>query len=991
MRLHSLSITAFGPFAETSTVDFDSLCDAGLFLLSGPTGSGKSSVLDAVCFALYGDVPGDRGDARRLRCDQSPPTVAPRVVLEATLAGRRFSIDRSPAWTRPKRRGAGTTSEQARVAISELVGEEWLVRSTRLDETGHLVTDLLGLTMSQFCQVALLPQGQFQAFLRAKSETRQALLQRVFRTGRFEKVERWLREHRTQLRHQSTECTHRVSTVVSRLSETTGLDEPTDWTDELDAPAILDDWAARALEDATATLSRATQRLEVARTAAENAERTLADATDLRRRVLRLQEAAAQHAALSEHSGEHSSRQHRLDAAQRAAPLNALLVHAERAEARRDRTADVHAAASQRWHGSLAHAHRPEAEAHRDVLLTEQAEVARLAQRLEALGDWQQEITSVDDSLAQLTRATDTLGDDLTALPQQLSIARTEVEAARAASQQIPDLARNADVAQVRTRQAAEAQRLSDALAQARLDAAASTEALHAAKEHWLDLRELRLEGMAAEIASALVVGEDCPVCGSLDHPQPARAPLNHTDAATEADARKRLDDLESQHLARTEHVRSLSVKLATARAGAGDVDELPALLVTTQRSLDAARRAATDLPRALHRFEQLEAREHELRTRLAHAGQEHAALSTNRALLVSTIEQAESEVQAFLDRTGSPDLVEARRVTEASLALVDEVLRAAADHDAALEAHRQAESELSRALTQHGFADLDGAREVMLDPAELAELRAAVDEHNARLAGVRATLMDPELFGLDDVSPPDLPPLSAAHERARGDLQSAAAQAASAGQRHARTSVLSSELGEATRAWRPVRDAYETAVEVSSFAEGKHPDNRLQMRLSAYVLAHRLGQVVDAANLRLRRMSDQRYTLEHSGRRGAGEQRGGLSLLIRDAWSGESRDPVTLSGGETFVVSLALALGLADVITHEAGGADLDTLFVDEGFGSLDADTLDDVLDTLDGLRDGGRVVGVVSHVPEMQTRIPAQLRVSKARTGSTLAHTTA
>ena len=150
-------------------------------------------------------------------------------------------------------------------------------------------------------------------------------------------------------------------------------------------------------------------------------------------------------------------------------------------------------------------------------------------------------------------------------------------------------------------------------------------------------------------------------------------------------------------------------------------------------------------------------------------------------------------------------------------------------------------------------------------------------------------------------------------------------------------------------------------------------------MRLSAYVLGYRLSQVVDAANARLATMSDRRYSLEHTGRRGAGERRGGLSLLVRDDWSGESRDPATLSGGETFVVSLALALGLADVIMHEVGGATLDTLFVDEGFGSLDADTLDDVMDTLDSLRDGGRVVGVVSHVAEMRDRIPTQLVVDQ------------
>jgi exonuclease SbcC len=157
-------------------------------------------------------------------------------------------------------------------------------------------------------------------------------------------------------------------------------------------------------------------------------------------------------------------------------------------------------------------------------------------------------------------------------------------------------------------------------------------------------------------------------------------------------------------------------------------------------------------------------------------------------------------------------------------------------------------------------------------------------------------------------------------------------------------------------------------------------------MRLSAYVLAARLGQVVAAANERLTTMSDRRYSLEHIGRRGAGETRGGLSLTVRDDWTGETRDPATLSGGETFVVSLALALGLADVVTREAGGADLDTLFVDEGFGALDAETLDDVLDTLDSLREGGRVVGVVSHVPQMRERIPTRLEVRKSRDGSTL-----
>ncbi|MDO9455799.1 SMC family ATPase, partial [Nocardioides sp.] len=260
-----------------------------------------------------------------------------------------------------------------------------------------------------------------------------------------------------------------------------------------------------------------------------------------------------------------------------------------------------------------------------------------------------------------------------------------------------------------------------------------------------------------------------------------------------------------------------------------------------------------------------------------------------------------------------------------------------------------------------------------------------AVARHEQRLAAVTEVLRD--AGQADDGPAPDVDAAIAAHDHAHATSRRTAADVALHQGRSTRLSGLLAELDEALAAWAPLRRDLALVTRLAAFVDGRSPDNLLRMRLSAFVLAYRLSQVVDAANERLARMSDQRYSLEHTGRRGAGETRGGLSLLVRDDWSGESRDPATLSGGETFVVSLALALGLADVIAHEAGGAALDTLFVDEGFGSLDADTLDDVMDTLDALRDGGRVVGVVSHVAEMRDRIPTQLVVSKSRRGSSVA----
>ncbi|MBO0847161.1 MAG: SMC family ATPase, partial [Nocardioides sp.] len=265
MRLHHLSMTAFGPFVETARVDFDVLSDAGLFLLSGATGSGKSSVLDAVCFALYGAVPGDRQHAGRLRSDQAPLGLAPLVELDVTLSGRRFRIARSPAWDRPKKRGTGTTREQARVTVSEHLADGWQPLTSRLDEAGDLVSGLLGMNLDQFCQVALLPQGHFQAFLRADSAGRHRLLARLFHTGRFERVEAWLRDHRIALRRESEAQAQTVADLVSRLSEAATTPVPEEPADtEAGRDDTCTDWAARLLDEAE-------ERLVVARAAVHDA------------------------------------------------------------------------------------------------------------------------------------------------------------------------------------------------------------------------------------------------------------------------------------------------------------------------------------------------------------------------------------------------------------------------------------------------------------------------------------------------------------------------------------------------------------------------------------------------------------------------------------------------------------------------------------------------------------------------------------------------
>ncbi len=951
MRLHRLEVTAFGPFAGTVTVDFDALSAAGLFLLSGPTGAGKTSVLDAVCFALYGAVPGERNDAKRLRSDQADATTPPRVTLDATLAGRRFRIVRSPAWQRPKKRGEGSTPQQAAVVVSEQVDGAWSPLTTRLDEAGHLVTGLVGMNLTQFTQVAMLPQGRFQAFLRASSEDRHRVLQQLFHTERFEQVEAWLRDRRLALHRRSQEHERTVSGLVHRISETAEAsapsadDSPLAWSAELSSSAA--DLAA-SLADALPELRRAEL---TARGGLESARRLAG---------LRERHVAAQRErdALIERAGEMAALRRRVTEAGRARAVLPVLRVAEGARAAAERATtrvERHRASAAALLGVPPDDLVAEAVPELATRATEAAASAR------ALLPRERERAGLAARLAQAQSAR---GD------AELREVRERAAAARAATLRLPVEQAAREEAERRVRACRTLHSVRNDLVLAQLDLNRVVSGRLSLVEELVTLQQARLDGMAAEIAGKLAVGGgSCPVCGSEQHPHLAAAGPDAPDAESEKALRRRLDDAEFEEHARASHAKDLETRAALAlqTAGTDDSEELQAVLgeATARLAATQAESAGADtLEREAERL---------------------AELDTAIAGLAERVDQVVAELVAALGEH-HPDVPSLVAHHEARARALTSLREACTTLDVASRAGDDAELALAQTASDAGFPDVPSALAATLPDDEVTRLQEAVDDHVRRTAAVSAVLDDPESAAASAAAAPDLDTLTAAHEAAAGELASTHAAERREADRAIRLAQLEGRLTRAVGGWEPIRAELELVSGLASFAEGKSPDNRLQMRLSAYVLAFRLSQVVAAANQRLAAMSDRRYSLEHTGRRGAGERRGGLSLLVRDDWSGESRDPATLSGGETFVVSLALALGLADVITHEVGGAALDTLFVDEGFGSLDADTLDDVMDTLDSLRDGGRVVGVVSHVAEMRDRIPTQLVVSKARTGSTV-----
>ncbi len=998
MRLHSLSVTAFGPFSDTVDVDFEPLSDAGLFLLCGPTGAGKSSILDAVCFALYGEVPGDRSSAKRLRCDVSPPEVAPRVRLDVSLGDRRFLLTRSPGWQRPKRRGTGTTTQQASVLVEEVVDGVPQHLTHRLDEAGQLVGELLGMNMSQFTQVAMLPQGRFQDFLRARSEERHKLLQKLFRTARFEDVEHWLRDRRLALRRESDTHADRISGLVHRLDEISPTALPTevddDWVSSAAADGTLAGWASDAAAHSAGAVRDARARLESLTSTTGRAASALASARELHTRQERHGRATRELGVLETSEEAISHQRARLDAARRALPVAPLHQQVVRARRRLDDTTTALAQArlaAEPW--LLPQETTDRADGCGSRLDEQVAAVRDQLARLRSLQPVELDLTRCRADLDRLTADSSTLSativslEELTGkLPEQVARAETAVAVAGAAQTSGQAVGQRVRELTARLEAWARVGELTAELAEARDRLREAVDSHLGLREQWLEVQERRLHGMAAEIALGLAVGGTCPVCGSCEHPEPARQAHDAPSPTEEKAARRRVDDADVVRQAHDEQVRNLETRLAVSREQAGTT--APAVLrdELCVGTAEAGRLAALadGLPAAAEAVSTARGRLSAAQDRLGAARVELSGLTASLGHARDRATLLASELAEALG--DAPDLATLITERQRQVGCLTRVLDTSREADAARDVLAELLDDATRQALACGFADLQSGVEAVLESAGLLALETEIAEHDRARAGLEATLADPDLVEAANRPRPDLDTLTREHTDASDALADAEARHRSAVVHAGRIEALRTQLFDALAAWEPVRHAHRLAAELASFAEGKAADNLAQMRLSAYVLSWRLGQVVDAANLRLARMSDQRYALEHTARRGAGETRGGLSLLVRDEWSGESRDPVTLSGGETFVVSLALALGLTDVVTQEAGGADIGTLFVDEGFGSLDAETLDDVMDTLDSLRDGGRVVGIVSHVPELRTRIPVQLQVDKSRSGSSV-----
>ncbi|MGW0131190.1 AAA family ATPase [Streptomyces sp. NPDC003299] len=988
MRLHRLDITAFGPFGGEQSVDFDALSAAGLFLLHGPTGAGKTSVLDAVCYALYGAVPGAR-QGMTLRSDHADPRIRTQVTLDLTVAGRRLEITRQPPWERPKLRGKGTTTDKAQTWLREYdaAAGAWRDLSRSHQEIGEEISRLLGMSREQFCQVVLLPQGDFARFLRADAEARGRLLGRLFDAQRFADVEKRLADRRRATEAQVREGDAALLADAHRMQQAAGdameLPELAPGEPGL-ADAVL---AAAAVARATAReqLTVAHCRLAAAESAHAAAGRALEDTRELARLQERFAQARERARLLEERAGDHRAAQARMERSRKAEAVAPALELRDAAEADHERAAREE---------SRARALLPEtyAEAGATGLAAAARRAAEELGGLETARRAEQRLAVLLDERAGLDRqerADDGVLADaeqwLAGWEETRAGLQARIDAAQEAATRAEQLAERREPAQRRVRAARERDRLAAETEAAAAEVRRAEQETLAAKEHWLEVKERRLDGIAAELAARLADGEPCAVCGATEHPAPARKDAGHVDREAEdaalaayQQAQQRRDEAERRHGAVRE-------ALAAAGAEAGDdpldrlareADEIERLFGQARRDASALHAAQEELRRAEQERERRSADRQQAAVRVAERVGHRERLERERALLEEELAHARGTAASVAARAAQLER-RAALLTDAA-----DAVRAAED---AAQRLKDADARLADAAFRAGFDTPRDAAEALLSDADHRALQRRLDAWQAEEAAVRALLAEADAAAAAQQPPADV----AAAERAATDaaerLRAAASARDAAARRCAELDRLSAHAAQGVRRLAPLREEYDRVARLAALTAGTSADNERRMRLESYVLAARLEQVAAAATARLQRMSSGRYTLVHSDDR-TGRGRSGLGLHVVDAWTGRERDTATLSGGETFFASLALALGLADVVTDEAGGVRLDTLFIDEGFGSLDDQTLDEVLDVLDSLRERDRSVGIVSHVADLRRRVHAQLEVVKGRTGSDL-----
>lgn len=1022
MRPLRLEIQAFGPFAGRQVIDFAQLADDALFLIHGKTGSGKTTVLDAMCYALYGKTSGDERDGTDMRSHHADDKLRTELLLDFALGEERYRVKRVPKQTRPKVRGDGVTTQppEAEFYRIDASGLETESLATGPSKVNAAVIDRLHFDAEQFRQVVVLPQGRFRDLLAARSDDRQKILETLFQTRRYRRVERALKDKARALKEQAKTLTLTVAVRAEEAARLLRLPEDAQPTESTLASA----WATLDLR-----LQQARAGESLARTQETSARSALEQGVRVQKRLVARQAACEALEKLERQAEQVQTKRVALRLARRAAPLAETRAGVDRTRQRAQAAVSqstsvgqsASAAAERATQAAAAYAAlntteaaAARAEAGKGVIQLEslQQTVARLSAARAALVQAEAAATQAEAGALVAGQTSSAAEIAATAATQrhhdQKALAAPHEQLVQAAATQKKRLERR-DQWSLACSQAGQAARERDDAETALL---AATQTLADSRGCVADARNQRHEARAAVLARGLQDGTACPVCGATEHPTPALSALEPPSDA-------HLKAMEAAVLANTTRRDKAQTRFTASGRSAAEV---AAAVQGFERELGEA---------TTHPREQLEREWQVAETRGRSAEQAHTGLSVCAAAEIQALadkeaaETAAAQAQAQAEqarigkegaavevRTHERDvpqalqdeaaLARALRTTrshaqgleeahllaqEADTVMAQEAAVTAQAAQAAQESAQQREAECTEqlaawqsALVQADFPNAEAWREACMPSDAMEDLQARIAAYEQSLSAVRdrAERANAEA---GEAEPPDLEALQTILETVEAEVRKLAAEASGLARDVEDTLRLRKQITSERARCTSVEERYGVVGRLAQVADG---GNAQRLSFQRFVLASRLDEVLDVASQRLVKMTAGRYALrrrevvDHRGRAG------GLEIDVDDNETGKVRAARTLSGGEGFLAALALSLATAEVVTAHAGGIRLDAIFVDEGFGSLDDEALDRALGTLLSLREEGRMVGVISHVAELRERIPVRLEVKRGDVGS-------
>lgn len=1021
MKPIMLTMTAFGPYRETERIDFGLFRDSRLFVITGNTGAGKTTIFDAICFALFGCASGeDRSEVRMLRSHFADDETHTCVEFDFSAGGRSYRVFRQLA----HRKGTNKSETGGKVELYETTGGEPVpcVDRFAVSDVNAKLEAIIGLTREQFIQIVMLPQGEFRKLLTSDTENKEDILRRLFQTGLFRKLEEKLHRRHREMADAVKESRSRLEFHLQQVEESLPRREESPLStafaqEHRSALQVMDGLAAEAAF--YRELSRLAQSRRMALAAdAESRQLRLHEAGLLNGRLDELESKRTQLAGLRERRGEMEALGRRLQLAEKALRLQPYEEQAEAAAAEaklsrirhEEKRLAAEAAAQALAQAEQAYRAEEAREPQRREAARELERLGALLPLVETLGTRQAELERLGARERELEAQLRACDAELVRLREALRSGGEAEERLEAEAATLPEKLEQRSVMGEKYRLLKELTELKK-----RLDAylALSGEREGAARLIRTEterLEALWIEGQAAALAAHLHEGEACPVCGSRAHPAKAQTggSVPSREALQQAKERLRhaereLEEARAQAAASREGWESGLASMA--RYGI-EPEGLEQQLLQLEQG---GKRLRAEIDRLRERGEELSRLRAERRAQAEQA--ERAAAGKERLLasrqqlaveLASKRSLLEKELEQIPEGLRSPAVARGRlQEQERVCAALEKAWKEAGDKlqrartaeaeeragaaqllarlAQAEESARQADERFASELAGSGFGDRPSYAEAKLDERELEAGRAGLEAYRTEAAALAGAVQEMERE-LDGKERADLSLLQEELSKAKRELEEADEALRTAAGLVSVAERLRAVIEGACKRCAELESSLSEVADVYAALKG---DNPLKISFERYILVEFLEQILHAANERLRDLSNGQFVLERSGRLEARGRQSGLGLDVYDAYTGQHRDVKTLSGGEKFNASLALALGMTDVIQAHQGGISIEMMFIDEGFGSLDEEALNKAILTLIDLQRAGRMIGVISHVQELKMAFPAVLEVKKTKEG--------